>query len=350
MDPEIGRTTDPVSVEDDLLDRPEAWEFFAAIRALAATRPGPGVGRSTRIEQDTIRFRQKPSLRMEPAELADAVQADGPNGLTIELTQTAFGPFGPQGALPQHVTEDAIEAGFLGNHDLPHFLDLFTHRMTALLYRAWETTQIAVSRDRGAADPYRVWINALFGQGTDGLSERDRLPDDVKRYLSGWLGNPRGSVAAIESVLSVVIGAPATVEEFIAEWLPIAEEDQARLGVAPARLGEDIVIGRRYYSLQSRIRIRTARLTAERFEELLPDGPRHGAVLDAMRNLVGLALGWELQLVLDRQEIPRLSLDGSRRLGWDTWAIEDARFDDAVDVLIEGTWRAPRKTYSPAED
>ena len=330
-----------MSAEEDIVARPEAWELFAAVRALAAETEGPGIGRSTRIEQDQIRFRQKPSLRLEPVEISAAERVDTPGGPVIELTQTAFGPFGAQGALPQHVTEDAIEAAQLGNLDLQHFTDLFTHRMTALLYRAWETSQLAVTRDRGEADPYLIWLNALFGQGMEGFHNRDELSDDIKRYCAGWLGNPRGSAAAIEGVIGIIIGAPVTVEEFVAEWLPIAEEDQARLGVAPDRLGRDIVIGRRYYSLQSRLRIRTSKLSRETFDALLPDGSLHAAVRDAIRNLMGLALGWEMQLVLDSQEVPKLALDGTRRLGWDSWAIEDTRFDHAVDVLLDGTWKAP---------
>jgi len=53
-----------------ILENPAAWEFFAAVRALQNARGNrPSVGRSTRIEQDFLRFKQEPSLSFQPTEL-----------------------------------------------------------------------------------------------------------------------------------------------------------------------------------------------------------------------------------------------------------------------------------------
>lgn len=325
-----------MSAKDDILANPSAWEFFAAIRALAAESEGPGVGRSKsyRVAEDKIRFRQEPSLQFEPNEIksAKAIQTEG--GDVVELTQTFFGPFGHKGALPIHVTEDALHYAL---DTLPPFLDLFNHRITALLYRAWETTQIAVSRDRGGEDPYQSWISALYGQGMKSLRNRNApLSDDVKRYASGWLSGGRPTVASIQGLMEIVTGAPVTVEEFVPEWLPIRKDERAYLGQGPMRLGQDVIIGARYFSLQSRIRLRTSKLSFAQFDALLPGGDRHEAVRDAMRNLAGLALAWDLRLVLDGGEVPELRLDGARRLGYDTWLSEDVRFGEAVDVVLRG--------------
>lgn len=351
MEPELGIEDDSLSVDDPahpgppadaaaaIVRDPESWEFFAAVRALAAQRPDlPGVGRSSRIEQDHFRFRQRPSLKMEHAEIQSAERAQTPDGEVTALTQTFFGPFGPRGALPEHVTEDALDAERMGSTDIQDFTNLFTHRMVSLLYRAWETTQVAVSRDRGDDDHYKRWISSLYGQGPTAFHDRDAMPDDLKRFMASWMGNPRGSVAAIESVLKALTGVRIEVDEFIAEWLPIPEEDQSRLGVGPAMLGQDIVIGSRSYSIQSRLRVRTEELGFAQFDALLPDGTHHTALRDAMRNLIGLDSAWELQLVLNGQEVPRLALDGTRRLGWDSWAVQEDRFTNAVDVTIEGTY------------
>lgn len=320
-----------VSSREDLLADHGAWGYFAAIRALAAEeKGGVPVGRSVRIEDDRIRFRQAPSLQFEASEIRAVEIVETPNGEVVELTQTFFGPFGAKGALPQHVTEDAL----LYSADLQPFLDLFTHRMVALLYRAWETTRIAVSRDRGGEDPYCVWLNALFGQGMTPLQNRDALPDDLKRYAAGWLSAGRPTVPAIEGLMEIVAGVRVTVEEFVPEWLPIPVEEQARLGLGPMRLGEEVIIGARYFSVQSRLRLRTEKLSWARFDSLLPTGDRHPVIRDAMRNLAGLSLAWDLQLVLDGAEVPKLALDGARRLGWDTWLSEDVRFAEAVDVVL----------------
>ena len=183
-------------------------------------------------------------------------------------------------------------------------------------------------------DPYRVWLNALFGQGMTSLQDRDALPDDMKRYASGWLSGGKPSVAAIEGMMEIVTGARVKVEEFTPEWLSIPKAEQARLGVGPMRLGQDVIIGSRYFSVQSRLRLRTSKLSYAQFDALLPTGERYPAVRDAMRNLAGPSLAWDLQLVLDGAEVPKLRLDGARRLGWDTWLSEDVRFAEAVDVVL----------------
>lgn len=321
-----------MSAIDDLLGTREAWSFFAAIRALSAEKDDPfGIGRTVHIEDDWLRFRQKPSLRFEVDEVADVETVDTPSGSVVEVSQTFFGPFGPKGALPIHVTDDALRED---DDDLARFLDLFTHRMTALLYRAWETTELAASRDRGATNPYHRWLNAFFGLGVDLPGGRDDVPDDFKRYAAGWFSSGRSTSAAIEGVMSLLLGARVEVDEFQPEWLPIPADERTRLGLNACCLGRDVVVGARAYSLHTKIRVRTTALDRETFENLLPDRPLFRVLRDAMRALCGLSLVWELQPVLKGDQAPRLSLDGSRSLGWDSWLTSDARFAPLNDVRL----------------
>lgn len=319
-----------VSRKDEILAKPEDWSFYAAVRALAAENGGAPVGRSASIEDDLIRFRQAPSLEFEANEIRNAELITFEDKNVVELTQTFFGPFGSKGALPQFVTEDAL----IHSADLQPFLDLFTHRMTALLYRAWETTQIAVSRDRGQADPYKVWINSLFGQGFERLRDRNTLSDDVKRYTAGWLATGRPSEAALQGLVGVVAGVSIEIEPFVPEWLPIPVNDQARLGLGPMNLGEEVIIGSRFFSVQSRVQFVTEPLNFDQFSEMLPDKTMLSRLADAVRNLAGLALSWDLRLVLKKAEVPVLSLDGCSRLGWDTWLNHSARRHHADDLVL----------------
>jgi len=51
---------------------------------------------------------------------------------------------------------------------------------------------------------------------------------------------------------------------------------------------------------------------------------------------VGFELKWESQLVLKREEVPRLVLGGSGKLGWTTWLGTRLSASDAADLVLAG--------------
>ncbi len=306
-----------------IAEDPHGWEFGAAVRALQAARPDlPAVSRSGRIEEDAIRFGQPPSLRFESAEIRSAGWINLPSGAAFQLSQIAIGPLGPKGSLPNHVTEDAMREEREGRRWLTGFLDIFTHRIAGLLFRAWALPRPAVMRDRPEADPWPRWVGSLFGAGPAPYRDRDALHDDAKRHMAGWLSMGRATAAGLSGVLGVVIGAPVKVEEFAPEWLAIPEEAQSRLappGRGGGRLGADLVLGRRFHSVQTRVRVRAGPLSLAQHRALLPGGERHAAARDAVLSLAGPTLGVELQLALAAPDVPPLRLDGGLRLGWESW-------------------------------
>lgn len=316
----------------DLVENPEAWEFFAAVlQAQGVRRGAAGAGRAARIEEDVLRFSQRASLRFEAAPVVRAGWAQRGEARVFEIEQTAFGPLGPLGGLPLHVTDDAIREERSGRPWLRGFLDLFTHRLVGFLYRTWEAASPAASRALGPRDdPWPAWVGAFAGIGPAALRDRDALPDDLRRFAAGWLGAGRRSAAAAAGIAEIVTGAPATVEPFAPEWLPMPEADQCRPGLGAAGLGVDAALGPRFYSVATRFRLRTAPLDRARFEALLPGGALHAPLRDAMRSLMGLGWAWDLTPVLRAEAARPVALDGGGRLGLDSW-LGGARGRNALD-------------------
>jgi type VI secretion system protein ImpH len=54
-----------------------------------------------------------------------------------------------------------------------------------------------------------------------------------------------------------------------------------------------------------------------------------------VRNYIGDELAWDVNLVLDRNEVPALRLDGQGRLGWTTWLGERLEKKDADDLVFD---------------
>src|ERR1700753_3507611 len=85
---------------------PYAFDFHVALRRLeCAYRDRPRFGTALRPADEPIRLGQDPSIAFAPAELAGyaAATEDTPARLFIAF----LGMFGPNGALPMHLTEFA---------------------------------------------------------------------------------------------------------------------------------------------------------------------------------------------------------------------------------------------------
>ncbi len=328
---------------------PSDWDVFAAAMLVGAVhRDAPGPGRAGRIEDEPIRFGQDPvrSLHGSPLRSAGWTRRGGRE--VFELRQSAFGALGPDGPLPAHVTEDAIQELREGRPWLVGFLDVFTHRLTMLLVRAWQSARIAPSRALGRDDPWPAWIASLYGAGPAALRDRDAMPDDLKRYASGWLAWGRRSVPALEGVMGLACDAPVEVLEHSPEWLPMQPADQTRLGVAATTLGGEATLGPRFFSVEGKVRVRTRPMSLAAYRALLPGGARHAVARDAARAVLGLGRAWELNLVLKREETPPPVLDGGLRLGWETWLASPARSADPDDLVLQGETPAMRADATTA--
>ena len=318
---------------DRLAEDPREFELYAALRAIQAAHPThPRIGRSEWIHEDPVRLKHEPTLAFGPSELTE--YAPGSDEAPPRLHTIAFGLFGPNGPLPHHLTERAVEAIQRRQRQLPDFVDIFHHRLISLLYRAWETGQITASRDRLGGDSYARWLNSLFGAGPEAFRDRDALPDDTRRFLAGRFAERTRNASGISALLQTLTGARVAVVEFVGEWLPVPADERSAIGRRAVGLGVDALVGTRQYSLQSRLRARIGPLTLAQYRALLPSGALFPRLRDAMRSYLGLALGWELQLVLAADEKPPLTLNGTCTLGWDSWLGEDVQFANADDLKL----------------
>lgn len=331
---------DPAALVD-LAANPQAWDFFAAAAIAQATRPGaPGPGRAGRIEDEPVRLGQRPTLSLAAAPVARAGWTERAGRRVFAIDQVAFGPFGATGALPLHVTVDAMAEERAKRPWLTGFLDLFTHRMTGFLVRAWQASRPAASRALGRDDPFPRIVASLYGMGPPEFEGRDALPDDTRRFAAGWLSGGRRSAAAAAGLARVVTGAPAAVEEFVPEWLPIRADEQARPGLGAARLGQDAVVGPRAWSVTTRLRLRLGPLDFATFDALLPGGPLADRLDAALRQLFGFGRVWDVTLALRAEAAPALRLDGAGRLGFDSWLVP-RRDGTHEDVTLAAPGGAP---------
>lgn len=331
------------SLKSDIFERPQAYELFQALRLIegiaadetrpAGLRPPDPIGRGVEPGNAPINIRAAVPLGYASAEVTalSRPRAGGP----MIMTQTVVGLTGPSGVLPHAISEMVHISVRDRNPGLREFLDLFNNRLAGLLYDAWAKYRPAIERDRaskvGTPTPIDRALKAIVGIAGPALSGRTETPDATLVYFGGLLGRVGRSAAAVERVLSGMLGHEVRIGQFDGEWLPIDVADRTRLPGpdAPAgiycRLGEDMVVGERTFDIQSSVMLHIGPLHYDAFRSLLPDGTRARTLADLAAIALGADKAFRVRLSLLPDEVPPLRLmddadhPEANRLGWNTW-------------------------------
>jgi len=307
-----------MSLYDDLKKNPEAYHVFQALRILEAEHDDlPRLGQSRRPREDAYRLGQEAEMAFPPTTLREFEPASATKKPT--LINRFFGFFGPHGPMPIHFTEYVRDRKL--NHSDPtlvDFLNMLTHRMMSLLYRAWTTGQPAVDLDRGEDTAIERHVAALSGHHGAALRKRDEMPDLAKRHFAGLLSmgprNPEGLVA----LLSGFFSAPVTIEQFVGSWLELDPSDRWELG-SNVGLGQETSIGSRVWSRSAKFRLHIGPLSLEDYKRLLPGNPSLKRLTAIVRNYVGDTLAYDINIILRGDEVPPAILGQDIRLGHTTW-------------------------------
>lgn len=319
-----------------LAEAPWRFDFFQALRRVQCAYPDkPLLGESARPADDPVRLGQEPTLKFPPAAVAKF--EPGADGRPGRLAGYFFGLFGPNGPLPTHLTEYALERRRdFGDVTFARFADVFHHRLLSLFFRAWAAAEPAVAFDRPDSDRFAEYVGALFGIGMPRLRNRDAMPDRAKLHFAGLLAartrHPEGLVAILTSYFRV----PFAVRQFVGHWMRLPDEYLCRLGTNPetGTLGRSATIGPRVWDCQSRFALTAGPLSFEDYVRFLPDGRSLAGLVAVVRNAAGDELSWDLRLVLKRAQVPAARLDGGTALGRTSWLLSRPAERDADDFAF----------------
>lgn len=321
----------------DLRERPHAFGFFSAVRLIECIHADrPRLGDSLRPADDPVRLTQDPSVAFAPATLAG--YAPGSGTRPARLASYFLGLFGPQGPLPLHLTEFArARQRNDGDPTIVRFLDVFHHRMLSFFYRAWANVRPTVQYDRPERDRFGTYVGALFGIGRPAFRDLDELPDPAKLHYAGLLACQTHHPDGLQAMIVDFFGLPARIEEFVAAWLALAPGDRWRLGASTqtGTLGKTVILGTRVWDAQHRFRIALGPLSYADYERLLPGGLGLRRLRAVVRNYLGDELAWDVNLILKGEEVPKLALGQTGRLGWTCWLGARAPERDAADLFLD---------------
>lgn len=374
MDGKIGQSS-PDLIQQ-LFERAEEFEFFQAVQLLesyaredsstetsgefdvGAERVGMAglkpMGTAASPKQEPIRFRTQPSRTFPAGDITSIQQAKTPRGrgtaaerasaggvrYPVEMTVPFMGLTGPNGVMPEHYSRLVVERAHqkYKDHSLREFFDLFNHRAITLFYLAWRKHRICEEylrmRREGKAgeDRFTQALLSVVGFGLRELRSRLAFSDEAFLYYGGLFANQQRSAIGLEQILCDYLGLKVRVEEFRGRWLYLPTEVQTSFPSARQpeglnlNLGQSAVAGSRAWDRQSTFRVTIGPLNRKQFNELLPGTPGLKVIEQLIRTYAGVALDFEVQLILKASDVPACQLVGlsgesSSRpsLGWTTW-------------------------------
>ncbi len=318
-----------------LTEEPYAFSFFQAMRRLHALDPAMNLGRSVRPREDRVRLQQEPDLRFSPSTVRSFVPP-GPEEVG-KLSVNFMGLLGPNGPLPLHITEYALDRLRVQDPTLVAFLNVFHHRMLSLFYRTWAVHQKSADLDRQTGRRFTNYIGSFIGLGTPATQHRDDVDDAAKLYFSGRLGAPTRHAEGLAAILQEYFGIPVSIEPFSGQWIKVPETDACRLGESPATglLGSTVIVGSKVWQVQTKFRLRLGPLKLADLLRLLPSQGAFKRLKTWVRNYNGDELFWDAQYVVLASEVPSTQLGNGGYLGWTTWINTRKPDRNAEDLVID---------------
>ncbi|MEO1491950.1 MAG: type VI secretion system baseplate subunit TssG [Pseudomonadota bacterium] len=298
----------------------EPWRFnlfWVLNREEALNEDKPRIGDTATRRDEFIDLGQVPFLDF-PA--SNTASYDPKTNRQKSRLRTKFlGMLGPMGPLPSNLTEEALSWFSRRDDAFVRFLDIFNNRFLQLFYRAHSDCRPASQALRPNQDRFRDYVGSALGIGTETWRALDSMPDGQKYAYAGILGPRTVSASRIENVLSGIFGIECEVDQFIGTFLPLAQDEQTRLGAAHTRLGQEAIVGERVLTVDNKFCVRLFPGTLENYERFLPDGDANERLVDALSNIVGFEYEWDVELVLPHYEPRPSELGAYGQLGWTTW-------------------------------
>ncbi|HEX5356855.1 MAG TPA: type VI secretion system baseplate subunit TssG [Aquabacterium sp.] len=362
-----------VGVIDQLLQAPQQFDFFQAVRLLdrwmgLASPDGKGLSRlnfrnslslsfpPSQIESLKVHLRASDDERDAAVTASSATAPLAQHIDSIDMTPAFMGLLGVNGTLPLFYTEmlsqrELYQKDYAGRA----FMDLFSHRAVSLFYEAWRKHRMPIQFEADRRSRFLPLALSLAGLGQRGLRDRlggDRgaVADEALAYYAGTLQQRTLSASQLQQVLRDYLNVPVRLEQFVGRWYQIPASGRAylglsgssRAGAAPVNgvLGRSAMLGERVWQRDLRMRVVLGPLPHAKFRRFLPGGKGALALKEMLTMLGGISLEYEINLQLQRDDVQGCTLDSSRpatafRLGWDTFLQTRSANEDRVDVRYD---------------
>ncbi|AYM75026.1 type VI secretion system baseplate subunit TssG [Janthinobacterium agaricidamnosum] len=305
------------SVIQQLLDAPQRFECFQALRLLLAWLAEHGIDEHTALAK-VMRFDNSVSLRFPASQVetlttsgiadADALLQALLSGHVhhIHITPAFMGLLGCQGCLPSHYSERIAAHQYSERENSPRaFLDLFSSRTVVLFYQAWQKYRI---EQAGHSGDFLTRLLAL-------AACRPSQDEAAAGLYSGLLQQRNISSVVMARILADHFGVPCHIDEATGAMDVLAPREQTALGMANAVLGQRATVGERCRRPDLAVRLRLGPLTAEQHAGFLPRAPASAALRHMLTLFRQPLVRYDIVLVLRASDVRGMALTATGQAG-----------------------------------
>jgi len=311
------------SVLEQLFTETHRFEFYKAVRLLEQMTPDAvPVGEGADPQAELLKFQSRVDSGFSATAL-DYLTAGNADDPRLTLQVNFLGLAGAHGPLPAPYTDLILDRVWRGDHSLRAFLDMFNHRLISLLYRIRKTHRLGYDGAAPWQSRFADFLYASIGLGTPGLQQRMQVADHSLLHYAGLLLHEPRSLVALEKMLQDYFQVPVASQAFVGRWHTLPDSECSRLGIRGQhqRLGQGAALGNRVWDQQGQFNLRLGPLSFQAFTDFLPIGWGFMPLCDLTRLFVGPELEFDVEVVLDKAEVPvcRLGQHQGSRLGWTSW-------------------------------
>jgi type VI secretion system protein ImpH len=339
----------PGALENWVTHEAYRFEFAQAVRLLEAAAyfhadsPPIPLGQGSDPQREAVRLRAAMNFKFPPRELSHASPSTPER--PAELVANFFRLAGANAPLPDWVTELLLQQQRIRDDAMRDFLDIFHHRLLALLYRQRLHTrpwldpallQLPEKEQHEGSPRIRntmaQHLLCFAGLGLRELQGRLGVKDEELLPYAGLLWHRPRSIYGLVRLLEHAFGIPIKAHENLGVWRTIEPEDRTHLGARPSRrgepsshdsgrnhmLGRTAVLGRRVWDSQGRFDFVLGPLSLPQYERFLPGQPDLKRFAALVRFYAGDLMDVGIHLCLKQDEAPAAEV-GTAQLGWKAW-------------------------------
>ena len=301
-----------------LLDDPQRFEFFQAVRLIEHAKP-----------PRRLRYRNRLSLAFPPNQIEN-ISDDGQD--VIRLTPAFMGMLGSHGVLPLHYSDRINLHEKTSSDGGPRaFLDMLSHRALGMFYKAWAKYRPECMVSPEGRDDYLAMLKALSGAS----ASSDVIDQETLGFYAMQIRCRAVSAPLMAGMYSEYFNVPFAVDQLIGVWQELPLADQAALGEANVDLDAGVMLGECVYGCASRVRLRIGPLDRERYESFLPSRAATAHLTALLALHCGVGLTYEVRLIQRAADMHGVSLDagGDVQLGVNTRVLSGPSDEDREELM-----------------
>ena len=291
-------------------------ELFSLIRSLESLCNFQNkIGDEKRFGENNIRFTQTAFLSFQDKQINHLEDQDG----VLKVDIKGFGLFGPNGALPIHITEQIYERRIhQKDQTFNDFVDIFHNRLIALFYKAWRDAQDIISLEGKDSWHFSRFIASVLG--LEHLHESESHVHHYSKFdAANLLLNQNMPIDNLKAIIENYFDVPVEILKNIGQWIDASEFSTQLSNAKKLTLGQGLLIGDKIFDATQKIRFQIGPIQLDQYLSFLRGKKSAMKLIEWIEHYTRSQFQWDVEFIVDKQCVEQQQLGQNLILGYTSW-------------------------------